>query len=596
MFKRVKRRSLYLTMPDGVKLAVDVYLPRNGDGKKLPAILAQTRYYRSLDLRWPFKMFLPDSLYWKMRRGFLARGYAWVSVDVRGTGASFGRIKAAFSREQVDDAGEIVDWIASQPWSNGQVGGYGASYDGICAELLLALEHPAVRAVMPAYAPFDLYEDIAFPGGLFLSWFFQSWGEGNRVLDRNELHRAKGLLRRLALRGVSPVGGDRSRTQLRQAVEEHVGNWDPYETLHGVTFRDDRVAIEDTFGIDDLSPHVRVDPAVRRSVPVYSYSGWFDASYARAAVRRFLFSSATHHWLTLGPWDHGGFHNDSPTRRCRSRYDHTGDALRFFDCFLMGAGAGNRETKPVRYYTMVEDRWKASATWPPEGTRMRSYYLTGSNRLDENRPAETEGFDVIAPDPSAGTGKRSRWRTLTLSVKGARLYTDRKRRDPELLCYTSGPLEQDLEVTGHPVLHLFVSADQEDAALFVYLEDVDRRGRVTMVTEGQIRALHRKLESGYSPSGTSDAAGTSGPAGPISGRSFRRRDGKPLVPGETVALIFDLIPTSYLFRAAHSIRIALSGGDVDHFEPLPGEPPEIHVHRSRAAPSRVDLPVVASRA
>jgi putative CocE/NonD family hydrolase len=199
-------------------------------------------------------------------------------------------------------------------------------------------------------------------------------------------------------------------------------------------------------------------------------------------------------------------------------------------------------------------------------------------------PAAEEGFDSLVAEPAAGTGSKSRWRTLTLSVKGARLYPGRKSRDRALLCYTSAPLERDLEVTGHPLMCLHISADRRDAALFVYLEDVDEGGRVTMVTEGQLRALHRKL------------SGTRLPGGPLSGRSFLREHAQPLVPGEVAELVFDLIPTSYLFRKGHALRIALAGGDADHFEPLPGDPPVLRVHRSAGAPSRVELPVVDEEA
>jgi predicted acyl esterase len=108
---------------------------------------------------------------------------------------------------------------------------------------------------------------------------------------------------------------------------------------------------------------------------------------------------------------------------------------------------------------------------------------------------------------------------------------------------------------------------------------VDEQGRVTMVTEGQLRALHRNLR------------GTQIPGGPVTGRSYLRKDAKALVPGETAELVFDLIPTSYLFRRGHALRIALAGGDADLFEPLPGDPPALRVHRSADAPSRVDLPV-----
>ncbi len=100
---------------------------------------------------------------------FLAKGYAWVSIDVRGSGASFGHRRYSHSPEEIQDGAEIVDWIFHQPWSNGQVGALGISYSGASAELLLANQHPAVKAVAPMFSGFDLYPKIAFPGGIHLT-------------------------------------------------------------------------------------------------------------------------------------------------------------------------------------------------------------------------------------------------------------------------------------------------------------------------------------------------------------------------------------------------------------------------------------------
>jgi putative CocE/NonD family hydrolase len=508
----------------------------------------------------------------------LKNGYAWVSVDVRGTGASFGGVKIAFSKEQVEDALEIVDWIVRQRWSDGQIGGYGASYDGICAELLLVHSHPAVKAVMPLFSPYDLYEDIAFPGGIFLSWFSKEWGDFNRAIDRNALSELKGLAQRLAFKGVYPVDEDRDRSLLDQAISEHSENWDIFGTLHRLVYRDDQIYAGERLSFDDLSPHARIVMDTKSRVPVHSYSGWFDAAYSRAAIRRFRSSTNKSSRLILGPWDHGGFHNVSPSIRRKNRFNHTGEVLKFFNYHLKGINEGIAEEKPVKYYTMIEDRWKTSDTWPPPGVRMHVYYLAKDNQLSRTQPSESDGSDLYKVDNLVGSGKKSRWRTLTLSVRGAKLYPDRRGRDNKLLVYTSQPLERDLEVTGHPLVRFYISSNTEDACVFVYLEDVDEKNSVTMVTEGQLRAMHRRLEGVYN--------------GTIPHRSFLKRDANPLFPGEIIELEFDLIPTSYLFKKYHSIRIAVAGADQDHFAPLSGVPPLLTFYRNERFPSCLELPVV----
>ena len=83
------------------------------------------------------------------------------------------------------DAVEILDWTVKQPWSDGKVGGYGASYMGTAAELLLVTQHPAVKAIATVSSPYDLYLDVALPGGILLTEFLRDWGRSNQALDSN---------------------------------------------------------------------------------------------------------------------------------------------------------------------------------------------------------------------------------------------------------------------------------------------------------------------------------------------------------------------------------------------------------------------------
>lgn len=135
--------SHYVTASQGTRLAVDVCLPVLRDGsrdldavRRLPAVVQQTRYYRSMRLNLPFLPARLFSFYPQLRPFLVARGYAWVGVDVRGTGASFGNRSTAFSQAEIQDGTAVVDWVISQPWSDGQVAAFGISYDSIAAEHL----------------------------------------------------------------------------------------------------------------------------------------------------------------------------------------------------------------------------------------------------------------------------------------------------------------------------------------------------------------------------------------------------------------------------------------------------------------------------
>jgi uncharacterized protein len=578
------RSSQYLTMRDGVKIAVDVYLPAGLEpGQTVPAILHQTRYWRSVDYRWfvsPFKKVGPRGTIGSYTQRFLRHGYAWIDVDVRGTGASFGTHPVAFSPDETKDGAEIVDWIIAQPWSNGKVGAMGISYGGGTAEMLLVNQHPAVKAVAPMFSGYDLYSEIAFPGGIHLTWFTETWSQINHRLDHNQLPSGKWMAN-LLVRGVRPVDGSSGRHLLPLALQEHETNWSPHREASGIVFRDDPPPSRHIANIDVISTQTYADEIAKSGAAIYSYSGWFDGGYQLAAINRYLRHQQPSHRLILGPWDHGGRRRISPYAPGPSKFDHAAELLKFFDMHLKGIPTGSQDDPPIRYYTMGEERWKTSTHWPPEASPL-SIYFHKEGRLSMRPPPADHTPDRYQVNPTTGTGKHSRWNSL-VGIPLETPYPDRKKRDQELLVYTSDPLSEALEVTGHPVATVYLSATSQDTNLFVYLEDVTPEGAVHYVTEGELRAIHRQ----WQPDDTL-FNGTN----PLPARTFRRADAAPLIPGEVVPLTLELLPTSYQFKQGHRIRIALAGADKDHFQNLDGPPPTWEVWHTSDRPSHVELPVI----
>ena len=620
---RNRRTSRYLTMRDGVRIAVDVWLPAGlAPPQRIPAIVHQTRYFRAIDWALPLRWLgVPEFLDINAttRQAMLAAGYAWIDVDVRGSGASFGSRPSPWWHDEVADGAEVVDWIIAQPWSSGLVGATGVSYGGTCAEFLLRNRHPAVRAVVPRFSLFDVYTDVAFPGGIQLAWFTAAWSSFNRALDRNtypdafaamvrvnlaaaaELFADRGRARaarvssaldrddcsrwlarlvKLANSGVRPTDGDRRGELVRAAVRDHGDNIDVHAGALRMVFRDDAgmAEIDPDATIDIFSPHHYVDAIAGSGAAVYNYSGWLDGAYEHAAIKRHLNLAAGQSKLILGPWDHGGRHDISPfSADGKVRFDHDGEMLRFFDHHLKGIANGVMDEAPVRYYTIGSECWQSAASWPPPHRPLRWYFGAGGELLSA-RPGEA-GARVYRVDPDLGTGKRSRWRSLVgLTVLLG--YGDRAVADRRMLCYTSPPLSDDLEVTGHPIIRLWVSSDHDDGTFFVYLEDVAPEGRVTYVTEGQLRGLHRQLGQGRPPYLSA-----------VPYRSFLRADAAPLQAGEVAELVFDLLPISYLFRRGHALRVAVAGADSDHFMSVTASVPTIRLHHGGAVASAIELPV-----
>jgi putative CocE/NonD family hydrolase len=163
------------------------------------------------------------------------------------------------------------------------------------------------------------------------------------------------------------------------------------------------------------------------------------------------------------------------------------------------------------------------------------------------------------------------------------VYPDRAESDRRLLTYTSAPLERDVEVTGNPVITVRLTTTARDGAFFAYLEDVAPDGRVTYVTEGMLRGIHRLVtESPYR---------TMYPY-----HSYRERDAAAIAPGSLTELRFGLFPVSVLFKRGHRIRIALAGADKDTFARIPSEGEVVwRLSRTGGSPSYVDLPIVERR-
>ena len=541
-FGGIRTWSEFVTMRDGVRLAVDVHVPKGlAEGERTATILHMSRYYRSVQLRGVFKLVggfgpypvtEPDT-----RESIVKAGYSWVDVDVRGSGASFGHQAYPLSDTEVRDGAEVLDWIAAQPWSAGVVGGIGASYNGVLAMLLIRNQHPALKAVVPRFSGWDVYEDVFLPGGLQNKGLLSEWSRLLSSLDAGRLGDVFGWSGSAVARSVMPV----ESALLPQAIAEHARNVDVAQLVGPIVFRDDILPGSEPVKMDEFSPHATL-PNLSK-MPVYAYGGWLDGAIARGQIREYVASGNPGSRLRIGPWFHGGQFNASPYANGRNNhFDHAAELIRFFDWHLRGVNAGIGSDPPVQYYTMGQERWKSSSTWPPPGVEWQPLYFEPDKHLGRDAPGNAEAEDRYQVEPVDTSGPGSRW-GLIVGTGEKRGYGDRREESARLLTYTTAPLQKPLEVTGHPRVRLFLSANATDGGVFVYLEDVAPDGRVRYVTEGQLRLLHRKLSKAV----TADTL--------IPERSYKRADGMPLVPGEVTEAVFD--------SAAALVRISRGSLDTD---------------------------------
>jgi putative CocE/NonD family hydrolase len=310
-----------------------------------------------------------------------------------------------------------------------------------------------------------------------------------------------------------------------------------------------------------------------------------DAGTVDGTLSRFM-GARSPQTVVIGPWSHGaaleGHAADpfdppkAPLRR-PTRADQFQTMVGFLDRYLKRKGRP-APTREIRYYTLGERVWHTASSWPPPSVRPQRWYFGADGSLGRDRPRDPLGADRYTVDFTASTGSENRWHT---QAGGDVVYPDRARADRKLLTYTSAPLARPIEITGNPAVTLDVTSTARDGAFIVYLEDVAPSGRVTYITEGELRALHRK------PSKRTPPYPLFGPY-----HSFRRADAEPLVPGRLGELHFALLPTSVLIRKGHRIRVAVAGADNGTFARIPATGhPVITVARNKTHASSIDLPV-----
>lgn len=563
------RTSQYLVMRDGTRIAIDIIRPAK-DGKAaggtFPVIWTHNRYRRAFTANGRL-ISVGDS---PDIQALIRRGYVAASADVRGSGASFGRTLGVFTPEESQDAFEITEWLAKQPWSTGKIGMFGGSYLGITQLMAAGRKPPHLKAIFPVVSLFDIYS-IGAQGGVLKEDFLRTWSELTRKLDLEQI--------------AAPVDDDKSGALLKRAIEDHKGNRSLVDALAPLKFRDSRDPVTGSQPNLEWQPAGHLKAINDAGVPTYLWGGWFDA-FTRDGFLMFRNFTAPRK-LTIGAWSH------SPKDPAISKEEFTllaYEEMRWFDFWLKGIENGILNEAPITYQVMVAPGrgvWKTAHQWPlPEVKDAVLYFQPGridsvasanDGRLGIAPPTRVGPTDAVPTDYSASSGTSTRWDN---AVGGGFGYPDMASNDAKGLTYTTSPLKSEIEVTGHPVVSLWASVSAADADFFATLEEVEPSGVSHYVTEGVLRASHRALaDAPYDNLGL-----------PYH-RSYEA-DAVPLIPGEPAELRFDLEPTSNVFDKGNRIRLTLTFADKDNAAtPALSPAPEVKVFRDKAHPSSIRLPV-----
>ncbi len=568
------RTSQYLTMRDGVKIAIDVIRPAiNGKIAEvpLPVIWSHNRYRRA-HIQNGKLISAADS---PLTQPLLKRGYIIADADSRGSGASFGTWQGIWTLKETQDAYEITEWLAAQPWCDGNVGMVGGSYLGITQLMAAGTKPPHLKAIFPGVALLDMYA-VFYPGGVFYDDFIRTWSELTKVLDTQAV--------------AAPVDADKDRALLKAAVEQHKRNRSLIDIFLPLKYRD---SADEATGVQPFyhwHPAAYIEEINQSGIPIYLWCGWLD-SFTRDGF--FMYRSFKNpRKIVIGAWSHSPKDPDIIK-------DEFGAAvveeIRWFDYWLKGIDNGIMDEPPIRYHVMrapKDNEWRTAQQWPiPEAIPTKFYFHQGptgsvnsinDGLLSRTALPETSGKDDYVVDYSTTTGTTTRWDN---AVGGGFGYPDMTANDEKGLTYTTPPLAENLEVTGHPVAHLWISSTAADGNFFAYLEEVDAKGVSHYVTEGAMKASHRALHEPYY-----DKTG-------LPFHRSHKEDAIELTPGEPVELVFDLQPTSNVFDAGNLMRVTIVCADKDNaLKDELSPPPTVTLYRNSEHASHIVLPVMDQEA
>lgn len=564
-YNEAKRFSQYVAMRDGTRIAVDYYRPgKNGEieEKPLPVVWRMTPYGRALYENGtiiPGKTLQEDpaggdleQIQWDILVDVLTSyGYIVGYADCRGMKASEGVRWAANSVEEGMDGYEINEWFASQPFCDGNTGMFGSSYTGQTQLEVLRTCPPHLKAACVCMTDYNKYD------GWVRGGIARAFGSQPDQDYRQELETAV------------PVDGDEDRTLLCKTVQQHKHNGKQIPLFQNLKHRDDWCQDSDSEYWNQVSASTYKDQINKSNAAVYLIGGWFDV-FRRDTV-------IMYHNLTLpkkmiiGPWFH-----TRPKREVSLVIEH----LRFYDYWLKGIENGIMEEDPI-YIKCVNGEpgqdWTFEKCWPlPQETPIRFYLSRKASGTIESALDGTLVSDAYeaSDDSSSYTGNFD----IEDGVETP-FPADLERK---AATFTSEEFDSPVHLTGHGLASLWIGASVEDIDLFVTVTDVSPEGSSRQITDGHLRASKRQTH--VPPYDFMNLPWHRG----------NRQDEHKLVPGRPYHLEIDLMPTHYILKAGHRLRVSLTCGEKGFYFLRPEEGANLTVFHDKIHPSYMEFKILSN--
>jgi predicted acyl esterase len=429
--------NVFITMRDGIKIAVDIHRP-DAPGR-FPALFSMSPYGKE-------KQRYPESVvgvFTKVEAGntryFVSKGYVHVIADSRGSSPSEGQWNL-LDKEEQQDGFELIEWIAKQPWCDGQVAMIGESYYAVIQYLVAATQPPSLKTIVPYDGFSDLYRDVVYQGGIYNAGFLGYWFPSvyESCLPQNESQSPKWLPPKSA------------------CLETVLSNTDgPYYWERSSCTKFDKIKI----------PIYHMAAAGHYA----HYRGQLDAYQSINSPKKLLVGPAPPFEMFYHP------------ALCKQ-------ILRWLDYWLKGIDTGIMEEPPITIYLTGASKWRYEYDYPLERTQWTKLYL----RQGENGTASSPPYgDLSNEKPDAEDPETYDFPESQRKVAA----------DAPVLAFSTPPLAKDMEIVGPACLVLYASSTADDMNWVVKIDDIAPDNSFKVVTKGWLKAAYREVDEAKSSPG-----------------------------------------------------------------------------------------------
>lgn len=501
-------------MRDGVRLSADIYLPAGGTTEgPYPTVLCRTPYDNQGAANPTTAEYLAE------------HGYAVVQQHVRGRYNSGGDWRP-FHNEGADGF-DTMAWLAEQPWCDGRVGTMGISYEGWTQWALAKEKPPNLRTMVSTAACGRWMQEVPFHNGVLALGMFAWLNRVGRRTVQSPHMFAENLpdtFRHL------PVG------TMDQALDRDLPAWREWLSHPALDYYWRKLRLDRDY------------PAI--DVPVLHITGWYDDDQSGALYFHQGMSTgsprSTDQHLLLGPWDHDGTLHP---RRTLGGIDFGPESVvdmkevhrDWFDRWLRGDGRSAKPTPRSRVFFTGANAWRDLRAWPAPCTFLH-YYLrsaglantrAGDGALATELPTGDEPADRYAYDPADPVPSLIDERMYFPDMARTPLDHGFKHDRQDVLVYTGPEADDQVVITGTPVLHLFAASDCSDTDFFTALHDVSPAGGSMLLAEGRCGGRFRTDLSRPTP----------------------------LEPGQVVKFVIQLGAVGHVLHVGHRLRLTVTSSD-----------------------------------